>query len=115
MKTIRCLSSLAVAFLCLGILTGCKGPKVYVSKTGHAGILPPTSPDAVEVLKTKPDRPYYEVASMYAARFKIKNVFEIPKELKKDAAILGADAVLITAEGNDGTRAWASAAAIKYK
>lgn len=115
MKTIRCLSTLAVAFLCLGILTGCKGPKVYVSKTGHREVLPPTSPDAVEVLKTKPDRPYYEVASLYAARFKIKNVFQIPNDLKKDAAVLGADAVVITSEGNDGKRAWASATAIKYK
>jgi hypothetical protein len=115
MKTIRLLNGFALAFLCLGVLTGCKGPKVYISKTGTGGLLPPKSPDAVEVLKSKPDRPYYEVASMYAARFKIKNVFQIPKDLKKDAAVLGADAVLITSEGNDGSRAWASAAAIKYK
>ena len=35
--------------------------------------------------------------------------------VEEAAAVLGADAVLITSEGNNGKRAWASAAAIKYK
>jgi hypothetical protein len=114
MKPIRLLTHLSLALLCIGILAGCKGPRIYVNKSAK-GFFESTRPDDVEVLQAAPDRPHFELASMYATRYKVKNIFRINEDLKKEAAVLGANAVVVTRQGQEKNRAWAAAAAIRYK
>jgi hypothetical protein len=114
MKAIRLLPHLLLALVCIGTLTGCKGPKIYIDKTAK-GFFERTRPEDVEVLQAAPDRPVFQLASMYATRYKVKHIFRLEADLKKEAAVLGANAVVINRQGQEGSRAWAAAAAVRYK
>jgi hypothetical protein len=110
------LQILAVTSLLL-LYTGCAGT-VSVVKTGK-GIFPPTAASEIDILKTKPERPYEELGVVDAMDFPIKGVAKMHNALRAKAAPLGATAVIITDEGliNNGWSLvrFCSGAAIRYR
>jgi hypothetical protein len=113
MRAFRIFSQFFLALACIGVLAGCKGPSILVRKTSK-GFLPRNKPEDVEVLQAMPTSSSVKVASMYASRYKVKYIFQIDDDLKKEAAVLGADAVVILHRNQEGSRAWAAVDAIYY-
>lgn len=98
-------------------LISCAGT-VGVVKTGK-GIYPATNANEVEILKTRPEKSYDELATVDAMNFPPNGVAKMHNALRAKASPLGANAVLITDEGiiNNG---WglvrnASGVALRYK
>ena len=92
---------------------------VHVTKTG-SGFYEPVSPASVQILKTKPDRPYTELAVMDISGFNVTDTAKMHNAIRTKAGPIGADAVIITdtsmvPDGWGGTTKYASAVAIKYK
>jgi len=76
-----------------------------------------TNPNDVEILRTKPDKPYTEIGTV-EARFYVGQTAKMNDAIRAKAARLGADAVIITSEGESGAYsqfAYATGVAIKYK
>jgi hypothetical protein len=110
-------------FVCCALMllvAGCAGPNVDVTKTSK-GYLAPTNPNVVDILETKPDRPFTELGSMIVSGWPPGDVAKMHNELRAKAAPLGADAVIILNSGVaidpswGDTVMWATAVAIKYK
>ena len=92
---------------------------VDITKTG-AGYFDPVDPSRVEILKTRPDKPYVELGTLDIAGFKPRDTAKMHNAIRTKAAPLGANAVIITDENilrdpYAGAVKYASAVAIRYK
>ena len=103
------------ALLC-GLLVGCA--EVDVTKTAK-GFRDQTNPNEVEILKTRPDKPYEELGKVTATGFSPDESALMHNSIRAKSAALGATAVILTEEGiirgGWGTRRWATGVAIRYK
>lgn len=104
--------------LALSIICSCAG-RVAVTKTG-IGFYEPTNPNDVRILKTIPDRKYVELGPVIASNFYSSAFADMYNEIKTKAAVLGADAVILTDEGVEyveleGTKYWAMGVAVKFE
>lgn len=97
-----------------GFLIGCASP-IDVTKTAK-GSFKPSNPNEVEILQTRPDRAFIELASISAAKVPPKKTAKMHNALRAKSAPLGADAVIILNSGmDDDGELWATGVAIKYK
>lgn len=98
-------------------LASCVGT-VDVVKTGK-GIYGPSAPSDIDILKTRPDKAYEELATVDALNFPVNGVAKMHNALRAKAAPIGANAVLITDEGviNNGWGIvrFCSGVALRYK
>jgi hypothetical protein len=102
-----------IVILLLLTLVGCAGV-VDVTKTSK-GFYDPTDPNEVEILKTIPGKPYDELGTITAVKFKASNTAKMHNAIRAKAAPLGATAVILTQEGIDGKKRWAIGVAIRYR
>lgn len=83
--------------VCLVVgLYGCAS--VDMTKTAK-GFYPPTRPDDVEVLMTRPDRHFVELGTVSTTKWDVQDTAKMHNALRAKAAPLGAEAVIITASG----------------
>lgn len=94
-------------------ISGCSS-NIQVTKTATAEYKA-TEPDQVQILMTKPDKPYVEIATVTATDQKPKETAKLHKELRAKAAALGANAVILTDTGIDeDKRMWANGVAVRW-
>ena len=104
--------------LALSIICSCT--TVTVMKTG-SGFYEPTNPNDVRILKTIPDRKYVELGTVIASNFYSSAFADMYNEIKTKAAVLGADAVILTDEGFTVSaefatpKYWATGVAVKFE
>ena len=91
------LSLLAVTSL---IALGCA--RVDVTKTAK-GFLAATDPNEVEILITKPDRPFIEVATITTSAWRPGETAKMHNALRAKAGPLGAHAVILLNSGMTAT------------
>ena len=101
----------------LVLLVGCASG-IEVTKTAQ-GTFTPTNPDAVEILLTRPEKPYEELGTVTVKDYNTSYRAEMYNAIRVRVAPLGADAVILT---NQGVRPiggawlmWAYGVAIRYK
>ncbi|WP_461784307.1 hypothetical protein [Prosthecobacter sp.] len=92
---------------------------VDITKTGQ-GYYDPIPAAQVEILKTKPDRSYVELATLDVAGFTTRQTAKMHNAIRAKAGPIGANAVIITDEsvivgGFGAAQKFASAVAIRYK
>jgi hypothetical protein len=104
--------NVTVSLLLLLLLVGCAS--VDVTKTGK-GFYDPTNPNDVDILKTRPDKPYEELGTVTAVKFIATDTAKMHNAIRAKSAPLGATAVIITDEGIDRDYRWALGVAIRYK
>jgi len=98
--------------------SGCAVGTVTAVQTAK-GSFASTNPNEVEILKTRPEKPFVELGSVDASNFGITEVAKMHNALRSKAASFGANAVIITSE-NVYDNGWgpvkaASGVAIRYK
>ena len=103
--------------LALSIICSCT--TVTVMKTG-SGFYEPTNPNDVGILKTIPGRKYVEIGTVIVSDLYPSQFAGMYNEIKTKAAVLGADAVILTDEGVEyveleGTKYWAMGVAVKFE
>jgi hypothetical protein len=102
----------------LGCLASCA--TVDVTKTSK-GFAAPTNPNDVEILQTKPDRPFTELGSIATTGWSPSDTAKLHNALREKAAPLGANAVIIISSGMTPTgsfgamKMWSNGVAIRYK
>jgi hypothetical protein len=105
----------SLALVCW-LLAGCA--EVDVTKTAK-GFYDQTNPNEVEILKTRPDKPYVELGTVTATRFAPSESAKMHNAIRDKSAALGATAVILTEEGivrgGWGMERWATGVAIRYK
>ena len=98
------------------LLVGCA--EVDVTKTAK-GFYDQTDPNEVEILKTRPAKPYEELGTVTATGFSPSESALMHNAIRAKSAALGATAVILTEEGiirgSWGMRRWATGVAIRYK
>ena len=101
MKRIKRLTARLAPTVFLGAIasTGC----VHVSTTPIANAGRPISRDSVQVFATKTPTEYREVAVLRARRFLVSDKKTLDA-LRKEAASLGADGILLINAANSGTQ-----------
>ncbi len=87
--------AVCLALVCW-LLAGCAA--VDVTKTAK-GFYNPTDPNEVEILKTRPDKPYVELGTVTATRFAPSESAKMHNAIRDKSAALGATAVILTEEG----------------
>ncbi len=98
------------------ILTGCA--TTDITKTGK-GFREATDPNEVEILMTRPTRPFEELGAVTASGWRPSETAKLHNSLRAKAAPLGANAVFIegqgmTPDGWGGMLLWATGVAIRY-
>ncbi len=91
------LLALLLAALCF---TGCQTATVDVTKTAK-GFHAPTNPNDLEILMTKPDRPYVELGTIAAVKFSPSDTAKMHNAIRAKAAQLGANAAILNVVGLD--------------
>jgi hypothetical protein len=113
---VRTLSAALVFFVLIGFLVGCAS--VDVTKTGK-GFYNPTDPNEVEILLTRPDKPYEELGTLIVQGFRTSETAKMHNAIRAKAAPLGANAVILTSQGivkgDFVSTMWAQGVAIRYK
>jgi hypothetical protein len=99
------LATYAFLFSVWLLAVGCDSPIVDMTKTSK-GIERPTDPNAVEILVTKPNRPFTELATVASSGWAVGDTAKMHNSLRAKAATLGADAVLITNTGMTRNPNW---------
>ena len=99
-------------------LVGCAA-RVDLTKTG-SGYYDPVPASKVDILKTKPDKPFVELATIDVAGFKPRDSAKMHNAIRSKAGPVGASAVIITDESvvNEpyvGIVKYVSGVAIRYK
>jgi hypothetical protein len=97
----------------------CGCANVDVTKTAK-GFNAPTDPNDVEILQTKPDRPFTELGSITSTGWAPSDTAKLHNALRSKAAPLGANAVVIlnsgmTPDGWGNMRMWSTGVAIRYR
>jgi PBP1b-binding outer membrane lipoprotein LpoB len=88
---------------------------VDVTKTAKE-VFAPTDPNKVDILMTKPDRGYTEVAAVSTTNWEPGETAKMHNALRAKCAPLGADAVLIINSGiNPNGKLWATGVALHYQ
>lgn len=110
-------SRLAISAVLLLLLVGCAN--VDITKTS-AGFYDRTDPNTVEVLKTRPDRPYEELGTITVTGFAASDTAKMHNAIRAKASALGANAVVLTEEGLipkgfGNYDRWATGVAIRFK
>lgn len=112
MITRRLFAIAAVGFL----LAGCAS--VDATKTSK-GFHEATDANNIEILKTRPDKPYEELGTITVTGFDANDSAKMHNAIRAKAAPLGASAVILTEEGlirkMFGMDRWATGVAIRYK
>jgi hypothetical protein len=92
--------------------------EVDITKT-NKGFFDPTNPNDVDILKTRPDKPFVELGTVTATNFAPSDSAVMHNAIRSKAAALGASAVILTEEGiipaGFGPKRWATGVAIRYK
>ncbi|PIY82942.1 MAG: hypothetical protein COX96_04525 [Candidatus Omnitrophica bacterium CG_4_10_14_0_2_um_filter_44_9] len=102
-----------LVLLCiLLMISGCA--TVEITKTGK-GYFSATNPNDVEILMTKPERSFTEIATVITQHWPPGATAKMHNSLRAKSAPLGADAVILVSSGigPDGLF-WASGVAIRY-
>jgi len=103
-----------LGLLCL-VLMICGCATINVTKTAE-GYFEATNPNDVEILVTKPDRPFTEIATVTTQYWAVGDTAKMHNSLRAKCAPLGANAVILLSSGIDGYGYyWASGVAIRYK
>jgi hypothetical protein len=116
MMTRNLLAAAAICFLCyFGFFAaaGCSSTTaVRTSETKYRS----TNWRDVQVLTVRPERSFEEIGSLNTSGWKQKETKALYEDLRKQAAKMGANAVLITESGVSGIKEeqWLRAAAIRY-
>jgi hypothetical protein len=103
--------AISCTFLCW-LLVGCA--EVDITKT-NKGFYDQTNPNDVEILKTRPDKPYVELGTVTALNFSVSEAAKMHNAIRAKSAALGATAVILTEEGIARGGRWALGVAIRYK
>ena len=99
--------------LSIAILSGCA--TVDVTKTAK-GFYDKTDPNEVEILKTRPDRAYIELATVTATGFKPIETAKMHNAIRSKSAVFGANAVILTEEGVlPNGKKWSTGVALRWK
>lgn len=105
-----------IVILLFLVLVGCAS--VDITKTTK-GFYDKTDPNEVEILKTRPDKPYVELGTITVTGFNPKESAKMHNAIRTKSAALGANAVILTEEGLIqgfwGLDRWATGVAIRYK
>ena len=103
-----------LGLLCM-VLIICGCATVNVTKTAK-GYFPPTDPNEIEILMTKPERSFIELATVTTVKWPPGDAAKMHNSLRAKCAPLGANAVILISSGIDyNGRYWASGVAIRYK
>ncbi len=104
------------AALALFLLVGC-GTGIEVTRTTQATYTP-TNPDDVEILLTRPEKPYEELGKVTVKDYNTSYRAEMYAAIRLKVAPLGADAVIVTDQGvrpiGGAWLMWAYGVAIRY-
>jgi PBP1b-binding outer membrane lipoprotein LpoB len=104
----------AIVAVLLGamLITGCAVVDVTKTAKGHYDA---TNPNDVEILVTRPDRPYEELGTVTASQFMPQQTATMHNAIRSKAAPLGADAVILITSGIlPNGRQWANGVAIRW-
>lgn len=111
---LRTLSVVLVFF----VLAGCSSVRVTrTDKTHHN----PTDPNKVEIVLIQPQKPYEEIGTVKVTGFGTsgEDTAKMYNAIRAKAAPLGANAVILTNQGNVTgaftVKMWAQGVAIRYK
>jgi hypothetical protein len=102
--------TLAVVLVFLA-LVGCA--TVDVTKTAK-GAYNATNPNDVEVLMTRPTRPFVELGTVTVTGYDKRDVAEMHNAIRAKVAPLGANAAILTSQGIQGSKMWAMGVAIRW-
>ncbi len=106
---------LAIVLASLGVLTGCA--TVDVTKTAK-GFYPATRADDVEILMSRPERSYTELATVSTANWNPSETAKMHNAIRAKTAPLGAHAVIITDSGivvvRNSPKLWSTGFALRY-
>ena len=103
-----------LGLLCM-VLMICGCATVNVTKTAK-GYFEATNPNEVEILVTKPERSFTELATITTTHWPPGDAAKMHNSLRAKCAPLGASAVILISSGIDNNRRyWASGVAIRYK
>ena len=108
---------LITAVIAIALFTGCQSVDITKTSKGYSA---PTNPNDVQVLMTRPDRPYEELGTINATGFNSGDTAKMHNALRAKAAPLGANAVIVTGSGMvnagwGGMKQWVTGVAIKWK
>lgn len=107
------ITTIISTILAVAILTGCAVVDVTKTAKGHYD---PTNANDVEILMTRPDRPYDELGSVAASQFLPQETAKMHNAIRSKAAPLGANAVILVSTGIlPNGRQWATGVAIRWK
>ena len=110
---VKTLSVVVLLFL----LVGCAS-RVEVTKTAK-GEYNSTNPNDVEILPTRPEKPYEELGTVTVNGYNTSYRAEMYNAIRAKVAPLGADVVIITSQGvrpiGGAWLMWAYGVAIRYK
>lgn len=102
-----------LGLMCM-LLVVCGCATVNVTKTAR-GYFEPTNPNEVDILMTKPERSFVEIATVTTAKWPPGNTAKMHNSLRAKSAPLGADAVVLLSSGIDlNGHYWSSGVAIRY-
>ena len=103
-----------LGLLCM-VLMICGCATVNVTKTAK-GYFEATDPNEVEILMTKPERSFTELATVTTTHWPPGDAAKMHNSLRAKCAPLGANAVILISSGIDPSGYyWASGVAIRYK
>jgi len=103
-----------LGLLCM-VLMICGCATVNITKTAK-GYFAATNPNEIEILVTKPERSFTELATVTTVNWAPGAVAKMHNSLRAKCAPLGANAVILIDSGlNNSGYYWASGVAIRYK
>lgn len=107
---------LSLAIISIFAMPGCATVDVTKTAKGHFS---ETKPDDIEILMTKPDRQYTELATVSTTKWNPKDTAKMHNALRAKTAPLGANAVIIMASGivpasMGQQHMWTNGVAIRY-
>lgn len=106
----------SVAVMLALTLTGCA--TVDVTKTAK-GFFEPTRPDDVEILMSRPSRPFVELATVSTSNWDTEETAKMHNAMRAKTAPLGAHAVVITDSGivviRNSPKLWCTGFALRYE
>ena len=106
-------STLIASAASLAFLFGCQ--TVDVTKTAK-GSFAPTNAAEVEILRTRPDRKFQELATVTTTGHSPKSEAKMHNALREKTAPFGANAVILTDSGvNPDGKLWSRGVAIRWE
>jgi len=92
----------------------CAVERIDVTKTTKT-LYSPTTPNAVEILLHRPEKPFIELATVGVTGVNVNETAKMHDTIRAKAALLGADAIVIMNQGISGRYIWLTGVAIRYK